>query len=146
MKTLAILVVLLGSIAHADPTSTPVWRVKVESYANGELIGWPKHQCNAPINAQLRDVLQKHPYVALVDGKVWAGRGDKHLVLAQAQSITDSKFEARYDVNNGAFTIIVGVRWKDATAGVHGSVPVEVSIMSSGSACRETWLGFGTRL
>lgn len=142
----AVLVILcLVATASADPD--PVWRVKVESYANGELVGWPKHQCNAAINAQLRDVLLKHPYVALVDGKVWAGRGDKHLVLAQVQSITETKFEARYDVP-GNFTIAIGVRWKNATVGKDGkaTVPVEVSIIANGSACRETWLGVGQRI
>lgn len=163
-----IALVLLCAVAHADtPTqdrSEPVdthkmspWRVKIDSYATGEFLGWPKNHCGPDVVDHVRRIVMKYPYIEVIDGKMAARIDEKRPVPAQRQVLGDT-FVAFYDVS-ATRTIVFTIRWRDARDGKDGkdgTVPVEVSVIDSSAtggdpnarfkSCRETWLGYGKRI
>ena len=136
---------LCAGIARADPP----WRVKVDSYADGELTSWPKSKCSQSVVDNLQRVVKKYPYIELIDGKMAARIDEKRPVPAQRQ-VLGSAFSAYYDVTETR-TIVFTIRWQSVRVGKDGkdgTVPVEVSIIerTSAGSCRETWLGLGKRI
>lgn len=141
------------------PADAEVWRVKVTSLAEGELLAWPKNHCGPEVADHVRRVVLEHPYIEVIDGKMSARTREKRPVPAHRQVIGDV-FVAFYDVTDTR-TIAFTIRWRSARTpldGKGGTVPVEVSVIDYKTpeardnpderinACRETWLGKGVRI
>jgi hypothetical protein len=150
MRTLIVTtLLLLTSAARAEN-----WRVKISAPSRGELVAWPTNRCGRDVADHVRRVVQKHPYIEVVDGQMAAQLDEKNPVPAQRQALADSAYVAFYDVTETR-TIAFSILWKKARK---NQVPVKVSVIAWDKpgdredpsrrikGCHETWLGVGERI